>query len=84
MHELSPVAQTLLWVLVGFIIALNLSLVFALLKRGRGQQPPGQTRHLRRPWESKDSEASAELARRVASLRQDSSQPTDPKDHPNP
>ncbi len=69
-------------ILGGFILAINLSLVFAFLHRNRDRQETRRPRtHRRVPWESKLAEPTAELSRRVAALR---AQKEGDQDNPEP
>jgi hypothetical protein len=81
-QPLSGAGWTIMLILGGFIIAINLSLVFAFLHRNRDQQEMRRPRAQRpAPWESKLAGPSEELNRRVAGLR---AQAGDKKDDPRP
>ena len=69
-NHLSGPGLTILLILVGFILAINLSLVFAFLHRKRDEESMRQPRNRgRAPWESRLDESTEELSRRVAGLR---------------
>lgn len=69
-ETLSQSTRLLLYLFCGFILAINLSLVFAFLRRGRDQEAMRRQRTRgKAPWESKLDEPASELARKVAGLR---------------
>lgn len=76
MSHLSSTAQTILIVLVVFIVAINLSLVFAFRNRFR-DAPRNRERgtHARRPWESKDAGQADELHHKLEEIRKDQDGP---------
>ncbi|HEY9088186.1 MAG TPA: hypothetical protein VIO36_08465 [Anaerolineaceae bacterium] len=66
MNDLEPAARVVLYIFVGFIIALNLGLIFAFRDRNKIQPPRPQRKSV---FKSRDEDAARELARRVAELR---------------
>jgi len=77
MNDLEPAARVILYVFVGFIIALNLGLIFAFRDRNKIQPPRPQRKSV---FKSRDEDATRELARRVAELR--ARQPEEPGPQP--
>lgn len=72
MSEVEPTGRILIWIFLGFIIALNLGLIFAYRDRNK-IQPPRPTRH--NLLKNRDADAASELARRVAALREPPPEP---------
>jgi len=72
--DLPATAKIILYVFCGFIIAINLSLVFALRGRARDEAALREQRARRKsgspPWVSKLDQPAAELNQRVRELNQ--------------
>lgn len=85
MRDLSPTAQTILIIFMCFVVAINLSLLFAIRNRAR-TQPKSNTKRGKMPWESKTDSQAEELSRRVAGLRKEESpeKKEPPGDNPQP
>lgn len=74
--DLPESTKIILYVFCGFIVAINLSLVFALRGRARDEAAlRSKRKNSRPPWASKTDEDSAELAKRVQELKDTSSRP---------
>lgn len=83
--EITGVEQIILLIFCGFIIAINLSLVFAFVRRNRDanreiQSPFGRTRQ---PWHSKYEDESAELSRIAGELRKNAEDQKPAEDQEN-
>jgi len=69
MSDIEPAARTIIWVFIGFIVAINLSLIFAFRDRNKtSRQGPKFTRG--GVFRMRDKEITEELSRKVAALRE--------------
>lgn len=68
MNEIDPTGRVILWLFMGFIIAINLGLIFAFRDRNRRIPPPDKLPR-KSIFTSREEEPAHELARRVAELR---------------
>lgn len=68
MNEIDPTGRVILWVFLGFIIAINLGLIFAFRDRNRRMPPPGRPPR-KSIFTSREEEPAQELSRRLAELR---------------
>lgn len=69
MSDIEPAARTIIWVFIGFIIAINLSLIFAFRDRNKTSRPgPKFTRGS--IFRIRDAEITEELSQKVAALRE--------------
>lgn len=74
--DLPDSAKILLYLFCGFIIAINLSLVFALRSRARDEALlRSKPKAKRQPWQSKIDDEAAELSKRMQELKDKSSKP---------
>ncbi len=74
--DVSDTAKIILYAFCGFIIAINLSLIFALRGRARDQAAlRTRQKNTRKPWESKIDDQIAELAKTLHELNDSTPKP---------
>jgi hypothetical protein len=69
MSEIDPTGRWIILIFVGFIIAINISLILAFRDRNRSNTS-GPSRVDRSIFKSREEDATRELARRVAALQE--------------
>lgn len=69
MSEIDPTGRWIILIFVGFIIAINISLILAFRDRNRANTS-GPNRVGRGIFKSREEDATRELARRVAALQE--------------
>lgn len=81
MSDIEPAARTVIWVFIGFIIAINLSLIFAFRDRNTSSRP-GPKFKRGGVFRMRDEEITQELSRKVAALREQQSREREHDDPP--
>ena len=69
MSDIDPTGRWIILIFVGFIIAINISLILAFRDRNRSN-PSGPNRVGRSIFKSREEDATRELSRRVAALQE--------------